>query len=423
MNSLLRKPECRTRVLVTFIWLALLVSSAGAASLGDLEEWNVTFNKGVYTDLFAVEQTGDDGYLIGGFGYSARDDSALLVKTDEMGAELWSTNLEGDSIVALAPLDDGGAVAGLYTLEGDFLAEVDLDNATGSSAVVRIDASGAPQWRAVIEGSRVTDLLALPDGDIAVTGWLWEPGGEADSFLSLYDDGGAERWTRTYVGGAARSLALSPEGGFVLGGTTSPGEQTPDDSWVMKTDESGEQIWITELLNRSCLVCRQAYGGGYILGGSLFEPSPEFGEDAYITNAWVAKIDEDGSVVWERQVPGMEITATAGVDGNGYALAGRWGDSPQLQIIDEEGNVVDGEIWNAWKGRLSSVAATTDGGVVASGWSGMSGRAEGWTVKFAELPSSGSQTPATPPVPTPGFAVAGAISAVAALMLLRALRP
>jgi hypothetical protein len=418
MIAMLRNAKCFHVMLAALVCAGLIASPAGAVPLGELEEWNATFNKGAYTDLFAVAQTDGDGYLFGGFGYSGGADSALLVKTDAAGTELWSTNLAGDSIVALVPLDDGGAVAGLYTLEGDFLADDDPGNATGSSAVVRIDASGAPQWRAVIEGSCVTDLLVLPGGEIAVTGWLWEPGGEADSFLALYNLDGVEQWAMTYVGGAARSLALSSEGGFVLGGTTSPVEQISDHSWVMKTDGSGGEIWFTELFNRSCLVCRQAVGGGYILGGSLYEPLPEYGEEAVATYAWVAKIDEDGSLVWERQVPGLEITAIAALPENGYALAGCWGDSPQLQIIDEAGVVVDGEVWNTWNGRLSAVAATADGGMIASGWSGMSGRAEGWTVKFAALPTS-----ATPPAPAPGFAWAGALAAVGVLVLVRGKHP
>lgn len=413
-----RNAKCLFVLLAAFVGAGLIAAPAGAASLGDLEEWNATFDKGAYTDLFAVAPADGEGYLVGGFGYSAGGDSALLVKTDAEGAELWSTTLAGDSIAALAPTDDGGAVAGLYAIEGGFLQEDDWENATGSSTIVKTDADGTPTWRAELEGSRVADLAVLSGGDIAVTGWRWNPGGETESFLSLYDGGGAEQWTTTYVGGAARSLALSPEGGFVLGGTDSPAEPSPGDSWVMKTDGSGKEIWFTELFNRSCLVCRQAVGGGYILGGSLYERLPEYGEEAVATNAWVAKIDEEGSLEWERQVPGLEVTAIAALPGTGYALAGRWGDSPQLQIIDEAGEVVDGEVWNTWNGRLSAVAATPDGGVVASGWSGMSGRAEGWTVKFAALPAS-----ATPPAQVPGFGLAGALAALGVLVLARGKRP
>lgn len=416
MNVLLRKPDCRTRVIAALMLGALLVASAGAVSLGELEEWNATFDKGVYTDLYAVAQSGGDGFLLGGFGYAPGADSALLVRTDAGGGELWSTVLEGDSVVALAPMDDGGAVVGLYAIEGDFLAKADWNDTSGSSAIVRTDDAGASQWSAVIEGARVTDLAALPAGEIAVAGWLWKPDGRSDSFLRLYDADGAEQWTTTYVGGAARSLALAAEAGFVLGGTDRPGEEAPADSWVRKTDGSGAEVWVTELIDRSCLVCSPAATGGYILGGSRYDPQPRWGPDAYATAAWVAKIDEDGSVAWEREVPGLVITAIDAVPGVGYALAGRWGDSPQVQIIDEEGDVVDGEIWNARDGRLSAVAATADGGVVASGWSMANGRAEGWAVKFAALPSSGPQES---PAQVPGFAVAGACAAVALLVLVR----
>jgi len=420
MNALLRKPDCRSRVIAALVLGALLAAPAGAVALGELEEWNATFDKGVYTDLFAVAQSADGGFLLGGFGYAPGSDSALLVRTDAGGSERWSTVLEGDSVVALAPMDDGGAVVGLYAVEGDFLAKADWNDTIGSSTIVRTDDAGASQWSAVIEGARVTDLAALPSGEIAVAGWLWKPDGGADSFLRLYDAGGTELWTETYVGGAARSLALAAEGGFVLGGTDRPGGEAPADSWVRKTDGSGAGVWMTELIDRSCLVCSPAADGGYVLGGSRYESQPRWGPDAYATGAWVAKIGEDGSVVWEREVPGLVIAAIDAVPGVGYALAGRWGDSPQVQIIDEAGDVVDGEIWNERNGRLSAVAATADGGVVASGWSLADDRAEGWAVKFAALPSSGPQES---PAQVPGLTVAGACAAVALLVLVRGKNP
>jgi hypothetical protein len=394
--------------------IALLIVSAGAVSVDETGGLNLTFHKGAYTDLFAVGQTADGGYLLGGFGYGTAEDSALVIKTDAAGIEGWSAPLQGDSVAALLPQKDGGAVVATYTVDGGFLTVSDWDNATGSSNLIGIDAAGRPLWNTTLDGVRLTDLVALPDGGIAAAGWIWKPAGEADAFLGVYDLTGAERWTETYSGRAAHTLAVSPDGSFVMGGTARPVIETPGVSWLMKTDSSGTEIWTGEIANRTVLASLPASGGGYLIGGSMTEPYGENGT-MIATYAWVEAIDENGAVVWERQVPGAEIDAMAELPGAGYALAGRWGSAPQVQIVDDDGNVLDGLVWDAVKGRLSSVAVLASGEVAVSGWSAMNGSAEGWLISFALLPEG--ETPSQ--TEAPGFVVAGACIALLAAGILR----
>ncbi|NVO66359.1 hypothetical protein [Methanofollis tationis] len=400
--------------LCALILISLLIVSAGAVSIDETAGLNLTFHKGAYTDLFALSQAADGGYLLGGFGYGTAGESALLIKTDADGVEGWSAAPGGDSVAALLALEDGGAVVATYTVDGGFLAVTDWENATGSSDLVGLDAAGQTLWRTTLDGVRLTDLAALPDGAIAAAGWIWIAGGESDAFLGVYEPTGAERWTATYGGRAAHTLSPSPDGSFLVAGTYRPVIETTGASWLMKADASGTKLWTKEMVNRTILTSLPVSGGGYLVGGTMTEPYGENGT-MIATYAWAAAIDGDGSLAWERQVPGAEIDAMAEVPGTGYALAGRWGSAPQVQVIDYDGNVLDGLVRDAWKGRLTSVAISASGEVAASGWTGMNGSAEGWLVSFALLPDGG--TPA--PTGAPGFVIAGACAALVVAGFLR----
>lgn len=410
--------RCSWSLVCCLLMGGLLVVSVGAASVEMTEGLNVTFQKGAYTDLFAVGEAADGGYLTGGFGYGSGNDSALLMKLNTEGAEQWSASLEADCVAALVPMDDGGAVAGTYTVDGGFLTFSDWDNATGSSSLVRFDADGNQVWSVTLAGLRLTDLAALPDGGIAVTGWLWKPEGKADAFLGVYDASGSERWTKTYAGGAARTLSTASDGSFVIGGTASPVIDVFNDGWVMKTDASGTEIWTKEIANRSILTSLPTSGDGYLLGGSMTGPYGDNGT-MVAAYAWAAQVDGNGDIEWEQQVPGVEIDAVAKLPDTGYVFAGRWGSFPQLQIADYEGNVLNEQVWKDWKGRISSVAVTEAGEIVASGWSGMNSDAEGWLVSFTTGSGAATTEPTTASTEVPGFAAAGA---GAALMLAGILR-
>jgi hypothetical protein len=50
------------------------------------EEWNKTYD---VSDGICVEQTSDNGYIIGGWDYDQEDYHAILLKIDEYGDEMW----------------------------------------------------------------------------------------------------------------------------------------------------------------------------------------------------------------------------------------------------------------------------------------------------------------------------------------------
>lgn len=402
---------------------SLLVISVGAVSIDETGGLNATFHKGLYTDIFAAGQTDDMGYLLGGFGYGAGNDSALLIKTDLRGVEQWNATLKGDSIAAIVPLEDGGAIVGTYTIDGGFLTVVDWDNATGTSRLVRIDTAGTPLWNVTLEGLRLTDLARLPDDTIAVSGWLWKPAGETETFVGIYDLSGTEIRAETYSERAARTIATAADGSIFVGGTDGSTIDGPVSSWIMKTNASGKEMWTRDLANRT-LLTSLAVNNGYLLGGSMTTTNNETGKTTFITDAWAAKTDDAGVIEWEQKVPGVEIHAMTELPGTGYVLAGRWGSVPQVQVIDYDGKVIDGQVWNAWKGRLSSVFLTQSGEIVSAGWSRMNGGAEGWLVSSVVVQDAGMSTETPTPSQTatpeaPGFLIATAGAALVIAGLLR----
>lgn len=396
------------------IWFLLLISSlvvsAGAFSLDGTGGLNTTFQKGAYTDFFAVGQTNDTGYLLGGFGYNTGKDSALIIKTDANGIEQWNATPGGDTVAALVPLDDGGAVVGTYTVDGGFLAVTDWDNATGESGLVRIDAAGKPLWNVTLDGVRLSGMTQLSDGTIAVSGWRWEPAGEVETFVGTYDLSGTEIRTATYPEKAARTIAASSDGSLLVGGTDRSTVEASNSSWVMKIDSSGKEVWTKELANR-LILSSLPVSDGYLLGGSMTELSNESGKSMLATYAWIAKVDGAGNVEWEQKAPGAEIDAMTELPGKGYALAGLWGSFPQIQVVDDNGNVINGQVWKAGKGELRSVISTSSGEIVAVGWSRANGDAEGWLVSSAVVPDA--ETPTTTQTEAPGFLVATACAALA----------
>ncbi|WP_298668974.1 hypothetical protein [uncultured Methanofollis sp.] len=402
---------------------SLLVISAGAISVDWTGELNTTFHKGTYTDIFAAGQTGDGGYLLGGFGYGNGNDSALLIKTDSKGVEQWNTTPGGDCVVAVVPLEDGGAIVGAYTVDGGFLTVTDWANATGASSLSRIDAAGTPLWNVTIDGLRLTGLDRLPDDKIAVSGWLWKHAGETETFVGIYDLAGTEVRAETYPERAARTIATAADGSIFVGGTDGPTVEGSVSSWIMKTDASGKEMWAKDLADR-ILLTSLAVDDGYLLGGSMTSINNETGRATVITDAWAAKTDDAGVIEWEQKIPGFEVHAMAEIPGTGYVLAGRWGSVPQVQVIDYNGKVVDGQVWNAWKGRLSSVFLTQSGEIVSAGWSRMDGNADGWVVSSAAVQDAGMSTETPTPSQTgtpeaPGFLIATAGTALAIAGFLR----
>ena len=322
---------------------------------------NVTWHR-VFKDSYfspaAARELGT-GYMVAG---TTGDNRIALMKLDNTGNLAWA---DGDGIRKLyniANTSYSWVNDMVLTPDGDpiLVGAVSVYNPDGSYynqdlLIMKLDNAGSPIWcktlgrDRVAEGGNIFDyyedaisMAQDTDGNLVVLGnidavsfgdggeagiigegggdgepgIIGEGGGDAEegyiskkyAWVIKFNSDGDVAWQRVMGGlesnneGAyARSIHLTPDGGYVIAGRvyTDEGE---DDYWVVKLDASGNILWqkiyggahtdqanaITATADGSIVVTGQ--GQPYIFGGSGNDTSHDF------TNAWVLRLDTEGSM-------------------------------------------------------------------------------------------------------------------------------
>jgi hypothetical protein len=160
--------------------------------------------------------------------------------------------------------------------------------------------------------------------------------GDQDTYLTKYDSAGNVQWTRM-LGSAgtasAYNLALNPNGGVVVVGSTTGIVMSTSvsdgntDSFVAKYDASGNQTWTKQIQtladNQAASVSVDASGNVYI-GGQVKGVVGKGQSNNGGTDAYVAKLDTKGNVVYEQQYGSSgndSAAATALTSDGGLAVA------------------------------------------------------------------------------------------------------
>jgi hypothetical protein len=242
-------------------------------------EWNQTFEG---ASICSLVMTSDGGYALAGVtSYYSEEGDFWLVKTDAQGNMEWNKMYGGaDMEVAyslVATSDGGYALAGRRTgLEGGVLNFYPFDNTVW---LVKTDAYGNMEWNHTYgEKSGFKDaysLVATSDGGYAIAGYV--PDGSYSDFWLIKNDGsGNMQWNQRYGRGGdekAYSMVETSDGGYALAGIASGaiGTEAYIDSWMVKTDASGNEIW------------SQTYGG---TGDQYIYSLVETSDDAFALAGW-----------------------------------------------------------------------------------------------------------------------------------------
>ena len=204
--------------------------------------------------------------------------------------------------------------------------------------------------------------------------------GSQDSTLTKYDSAGNVLWTRMLGStGTANgyTLALDPTGGVVVAGSTTSQLVTTSvsngntDTFVSKYDVNGNQTWVKQLQtlsqNQAATVTVDATGnvfvGGQVSGGVIGSGQTKVGgQDAY-----VAKLDKKGNVVYEQQFgttgsDAVAATATA-ADGSLYVASTQNGHAIVSKYAN--GDARSAPVWTQDLGDLQAGGAI--GGLTVSG--------------------------------------------------------
>ena len=300
--------------------------------------WNrILWGGGAAEGASDVQQTLDGGYILTGWSGSPGAYAVLLAKTNATGDTLWTrtfgaahnatgysvrqTSDSGYIVVgdinfpkaqsrlrARDPEERSGRVQqdkwrrginrwGMRLLSGQ--------NPAGSEIyLIKTNASGDTLWSKIFDGSGSEtgeEVRQTKDGGYILVGSTDSYGaGYTDVYLVKTNSSGDTLWTRTYGDTSwdiGYSLALAPDGGFVLAGMSlSFGDSTQ--FYLIRTDSLGRIRWQKTYGGRSqewCYSVGITSDGGYILTGS----TNSFG--AGLDDVFLVKTDSLGNVGAEEQ--------------------------------------------------------------------------------------------------------------------------
>lgn len=266
-------------------------------------------------------------------------------------------------------------------------------NGIAHALVWRFDPNGDSLWtRQLFNDSGYASLgwmaKTLSDGNLVAVGTVVPPSQNANVFLVKLSPNGSALWTRTFGSTAidrGYSLDIMHDGGFVIGGHTMGFGAGALDTYVIRTDNAGNQLWyrrfgteyddcvgnVTVAQNGDIIVsgCKTMYmvGINTYLRSQAIRLTPEgdvlwdhlFGPPDIFNGRLTAKELPDGSFV----APGDQINLASGYPHGSLLKYSADGDSLWMRSYTHPS--VSG--WLDWH-ELRDVLIEPDGDITAVGY-------------------------------------------------------
>ena len=195
-----------------------------------------------------------------------------LVYTDPSGNKIWDRRfggLQDDYATTIAVTADSGFVIGGYSNSGSGGDKTEDSNGSWDYWIVKLNSLGTKVWDKSFGGSETDWLFALAlaaDNGLILGGQSYSPvsgdksepnhgpASDSDRWLIRTDASGNKMWDRT-IGGTATEdvsrIVRLPDGGYLVSGESYSdisGDKTednlgPEQTWVIKVDDSGALLW------------------------------------------------------------------------------------------------------------------------------------------------------------------------------------
>jgi hypothetical protein len=207
--------------------------------------------------------------------------------------------------------------------------------------------------------------------------------GDLDAYLVKVDDDGNKVWERTYGGissDVAHAIQQTTDNGLIFVGSTSSFPVGPGKVFLVKTDSNGDSLWMRAYGDiggmgyaggADCI--QQTADGGYIIAGEIFISGPS-GADSYLM-----KTDASGNVEWDviYHWPDYQwCNSVLQTPDGGYIMTGKTAlfSSPDEDLLLMKTNADGDSVWARTYGEPRPAEGgecgelTPDGGYIATGY-------------------------------------------------------
>jgi hypothetical protein len=260
----------------------------------------------------AVIQTSDGGYLVAGAN-AARDKIAAL-KLTSGGDTIWSFSKRlgaGQYEIVYSTIESSD---GNFVLGGLFYDTINQDHA---GFLIKISSeTGDLIWKRDVGNiSRIDEIYSIKetsDKGFVLSGVVafYDTGGGqsltgVDALLIKTDSLGVTEWEKIFGGAEpddARSIEITSDNGFILLGTTYSFGLGLTSNYVVKTDNLGNMLWQKSYggtFSENGWSIKRLNDGNYVICGQS-----NYASDS--TGAYIAKINPDGIIIWERNFKGAK---------------------------------------------------------------------------------------------------------------------
>ena len=320
------------------------------------EIWNRRYGGENIESGWSCRQTSDNGFII--LGEKSGVSGFWLIKTDMNGIEEWNNTYgwDGEGYDVVETRDGGYVIVGFIFSRKTDGTQVRL------GLLIKTDNKGDEIWAKKFGQDYhniLRSVLVTNDGGYIIGGYTYSYGARfIDAWLIKTDASGNEIWNKTYGGWSydyASSISKTNDGGYVIIGYTESYGAGSKDAWLIKTDASGNEIWSKTYggsnHDRGYSI-QNLSDGGYIIVGFTYS----YGDGE--RDIWLIAVDSNGNEQWNLTYGGQYSDWARSVletSDNGYLIAGStssysigqnngYKESIWLLKTDSKGKIVGGEV-------------------------------------------------------------------------------
>jgi hypothetical protein len=190
-------------------------------------------------------------------------------------------------------------------------------------------------------------------------------------------------WTKTFGSSGHNrgySVQQTVDGGYIITGFTSGGPPRHGELCLIKTDASGDSMWIKKFWPTYGISVQQTFDDGFIIAGQIH---------IYNDESYLIKTDANGDTMWSKKFDGSTFNSVRQTSDSGYVVAGSKNGDLFLLKTNGSGDTLWTKIYGGnGHGSGSSVQQTLDEGYIVTGTTHSYG-AYSWDVWLLKTDESG----------------------------------